>query len=143
MAWYRNESMGSATPSSNIVGIGVRLPLGTDDRNLPLLTAASSEYDVAQATERSLRERLVAEVSSAGSALEAAEEQLTSERNRASMLQERTRLVSRAFRAGETSLPETLRTYAASTQAEANLARQQAAVGLARARLKQAIGLMP
>lgn len=143
MAWYRNESTGSANPSSNIVGMGVRLPLGTDDRNLPLLTAASSAYEVAQAAERSVRERLVAGVESARSALDAAEEQLTSERNRTSMLQERTRLVSRAFRAGETSLPETLRTYGASTQAEASLARQQAAVGLARARLKQATGQMP
>ena len=143
MAWYRNETTGSPAPSSNVVGIGVRLPLGTDDRNLPLMAAASSEYDVAQAAKRSVRERLVAELAAARAGLAAAQQQLEIERSRSVMLFERTRLVAAAFRAGETSLPETLRTYAASTQAEASLARQEAAMGLARAKLQQALGFMP
>lgn len=143
MAWYRNEKTGSPAPSSNVVGIGVRLPLSADDRNLPLMAAASSEYDVAQAAERSLRERLVAELAAARAGLAAAQQQFELERSRSVMLSERTRLVAAAFRAGETSLPETLRTYAASTQAEASLARQEAALGLARARLQQALGHMP
>jgi cobalt-zinc-cadmium efflux system outer membrane protein len=40
-------------------------------------------------------------------------------------------------------LPELLRALAASAQADASLARQSAALGLARARLHQASGLQP
>jgi hypothetical protein len=40
-------------------------------------------------------------------------------------------------------LPEFLRALSASAQAEAALARQQAALGLARARVNQSLGLLP
>ena len=143
MAWYRHESPGSPASTSNIVGIGVRLPLGTDDRNQPLLAAASTELDAAQATATALRERLVADLAATRAILAAAEQQVGVERRRAALLRERTQLVAAAFRAGETSLPETLRTYAAAAQAQASLARQEAARGLAHARLQQALGIMP
>jgi outer membrane protein TolC len=123
--------------------VGVRIPLGTADRNRPLEAAALAELDVAQATERETRDRLAAERGSMRTAVEQAERQVSAERERAALLRERAQLIETSFRAGETPLPDLLRALAASSQADAGLARQQTALELARARFKQTIGLLP
>jgi outer membrane protein TolC len=123
--------------------VGVRVPLGTADRNRPLEAAALAELDVAEATERETRDRLASEQESARIAVEQAERQATAELERAGLLRERARLVEASFRAGETPLPDLLRAVAASSQADARVARQQAALKFSRARLKQTIGLLP
>jgi cobalt-zinc-cadmium efflux system outer membrane protein len=72
-----------------------------------------------------------------------AEQQLKADRQRLALLRERAALIDRSFKAGETPLPELLRAFAAATQAEASFARQHAALGLARARLQQSLGMLP
>ena len=72
-----------------------------------------------------------------------AEAQLDAETARAGLLRERASLIDKSFRAGETPLPELLRALAAAAQADSAAARQTAALGLARARLQQALGLFP
>ena len=52
-------------------------------------------------------------------------------------------LIDKSFRAGETPLPDLLRALAAAAQADSAVARQTAALGLARARLQQTLGLLP
>ena len=139
----RQEVPGRTELTQNSIAIGLRLPFGTDDRNRPLQAAALGELDVAQAREQRLRDRLDAAAAAALSAWRSGERQLADAHDRAALLRERAKLIDKSFRAGESPLPELLRALDAAAQADAALARQQAALGLAHARLQQAHGLLP
>lgn len=130
-------------PSQNSVTLGLRVPLATEDRNAPLLAAATADLNIALATERRLQRQLEAEVESGRAEADAAERQVAEHLERVRLLRERSALLERSFRAGETALPEMLRVLASAAQAEAALERQRAAAGLARARLQQALGIHP
>jgi outer membrane protein TolC len=140
---YRRETAATGLPSENTIGIGVRIPLGTDDRNLPREKSALVEVDVASAEEQRLRRRLESEALSASFTLRSAERQAEAEAARTELLRERAALIDKSFRAGESALPDLLRATAAAAQAEAALASQRATLGLARARLNQINGKMP
>lgn len=139
----RQDVSGRGEPSRNSIAVGLRLPFGTDDRNRPLEAAALTELDVAETREQRLRDRLHADALGARAAVEATGQELAATRERAAMLRERASLIERSFRAGESPLPELLRALSGAAQAEAALARQQAALGLARARLEQSLGILP
>ncbi len=140
---YRQEVPGRAEATQNSIGIGLRLAFGTADRNEPLLAAALSELDVARASEQQLRARLAADLTEARAAQLAAAQQLAAERERAALLRERAQLIDKSFNAGESPLPELLGALAAAAQADAAAAGQQTALGLARSRLRQTLGLLP
>lgn len=140
---YRHDTAGGGLPAEKSVGLGIRIPLGTDDRNLPREKSAIAELEVARAEERRERRRLASEAETAVSAVRIAEQQLESESSRVELLRERAGLIENSFRAGETALPEFLRASAAAAQAEGALAGQHAALGLARARLNQINGRLP
>ncbi len=139
----RQDVPGRAEASQGSMVVGLRLPFSTDDRNRPLETAALSELDVAQTHEQRLRERVDSEIAAARDALRSAQAQLDAETARARLLRERAALIDKSFRAGETPLPDLLRARAGAAQADSAAARQTAALGLARARLQQALGLLP
>jgi outer membrane protein TolC len=139
----KQEVPGRAEPSQGSLVVGLRLPFGTEDRNRPLETAALVELDVAETQEQRLRERLDSDIAAARDAQHAAAAQLDAETARARLLRERATLIERSFRAGETPLPDLLRALAAAAQADSAVARQTAALGLARARLEQTLGLLP
>jgi outer membrane protein, heavy metal efflux system len=139
----RQDVGGRGEPSQGSMVVGLRLPLGTADRNRPLEAAALAELDMAEAHERLLRERLDIDAAAARDALRSAEAQLDAETTRAGLLRERATLIDKSFRAGETPLPDLLRALAAAAQADSTAARQAAALGLARARLHQTLGLLP
>ncbi len=140
---YRHELPASNLGTQDSVGVALRLPFATQDRNLPLEAAAIAEANLAIAEERRMRERLDSEFAVARNAESASQRQVTLEEARHALLSERARLVEKSFRAGETALPELIRTLAAAAQAERNLARQRADLGLARARVQQAAGKLP
>ena len=140
---YREEAPGLGEATQRGIGIGLKIPLGTDGRNAPLQAAAFGELDVAETTEQRLRERQAADVAVARTGLQSAARQLDSTRTRARLLRERAQLIDASFKAGESSLPDLLRAANAAAQAEAALARQQAALGMAHAQLQQALGLFP
>ncbi len=139
----RQDTPGGAEPSRTSVVVGLRLPFGTDDRNRPREAAALGELDVAQTAEQRLRDRLDGDLSAAREALHATRGQVEAEAARAKLLRERADLIDKSFRAGETPLPDQLRALAAATQADSAHARQTAALGLAHARLQQALGRLP
>lgn len=139
----RQEGTGRGESAQHSMGVGVRIPLGTEGRNQPLQAAALSELEMAQTLQQRTQERLAAEAATAQAALQTAEQQLHTERQRTALLRERASLVEQAFKAGEMPLLELLRALAAANQADANLARQQIALGLAHARLEQAFGILP
>ena len=140
---YRRDTAGAGLPAENSVGIAIRIPLGTEDRNLPREKAALAELETAKAEELRQSRRLESEAATAALAVRIAEEQGQAEASRAELLRERAALIEKSFRAGEGALPELLRASAAAAQAEAALAAQRAALGLARARLNQVYGLLP
>lgn len=139
----RQDTPGRAESSQGSLVVGLRLPFGTDDRNRPLEAAALAELDVAQTHEQRLRERLDSDIAAARDAQRSAEAQRDAETARARLLRERATLIDKSFRAGETPLPDLLRALAAAAQADSAAARQKVALGLARARLQQALGLLP
>jgi len=139
----RQDTPGRGEASQGSLVVGLRLPFGSDDRNRPLEAAALSELDIAQTHEQRLRERLDSEVAAARDALRSAQAQLDAETSRSRLLRERAALIDKSFRAGETPLPDLLRALTAAAQADSAAARQTAALGLARARLQQAFGLLP
>lgn len=139
----RQDVPGRAEASQGSLVVGLRLPFGTDDRNRPMEAAALSELDVAQAYEQRMRERLESDIAAARDALSSAQAQVDAETARAGLLRERAALIDKSFRAGETPLPDLLRVLAAAAQADSAAAAQTAALGLARARLQQALGLLP
>ncbi|MFZ2987272.1 TolC family protein, partial [Ideonella sp.] len=139
----RQDTPGQGQATQGSLVLGLRLPFGTDARNRPLEAAALSELDLAETRELRLREQLDNEVAIAREALRAAQVQLDSETARAALLRERAALIDAAFRAGETPLTDSLRARAAAAQALSAVQRQTAALGLARARLQNALGRLP
>ena len=98
---------------------------------------------MARTHEQRLRERVDSDIAAAREAQQSAQEQLHAETARARLLRERAALIDKSFRAGESALPDLLRALAAAAQADGAVARQTAALGLARARLRQTLGLLP
>lgn len=139
----RQDVPGRAEASQASLVVALRLPFGTDDRNRPLEALALAELDVAQTHEQRLRERLDSDIAAARDVQRSAEAQLEAETTRARLLRERAALIDKSFRAGETPLPDLLRALAAAAQADTAATRQTTALGLARARLQQALGLLP
>lgn len=140
---YRRETLGGGLPADNSIGVAIRIPLGTSDRNLPREKAALAEVETTKAEEQRQQRKLESEASIAALGVRIAEEQTRAEAARADLLRERAALIEESFRAGESALPDLLRATAAAAQAEAALAGQQAALGLARARLNQINGQLP
>jgi outer membrane protein TolC len=139
----RQDTPGRGEASQGSLVVGLRLPFGTEDRNRPLEAAALSELDIAQSHEQQLRTRLESDVALAREAQRSTRAQLDAETARARLLRERATLIDKSFRAGETQLPDLLRARAAAAQADSAVARQTAALGLAHARLQQALGTLP
>ena len=139
----RTEVSSRAQSTQNSIGLGLRIPLATDDRNAPIVAAASADLDLTVATEQRLARQLQADIEVSRAETDAAESQIADQQTRAQLLRERATLMDRAFRAGEASLPEMLRVLSAVGQANAALERQRADAGLANARLQQALGVQP
>jgi cobalt-zinc-cadmium efflux system outer membrane protein len=139
----RQESPGQGATAQGSLLVGLRMPLETVARNHPLETAALAELEVTRNHETRLAERLDRDITLAREARQAARVQREAETTRSRLLRERAALIERAFQAGESPLPELLRALAAAAQADSAVARQHAALGLAHARLQQALGVMP
>ncbi len=139
----RQETPGSGQARESSLAVALRLPLGIDAGTRVEEAAALSEHEVAEAELHQLRQRLEIDTQTARAGVQSAEQQLAAAQARAELLRERARLIDKSFRAGETALPELLRALAAAAEADADVSRQSAALGLARARLHQSLGRMP
>jgi len=139
----RQERPGSGQARQNTVALSLRVPFGTDTHSQPAIAAALAEQDLALVTQERIRRQLTADLELARRQLDRSEAQVAAGQEQATLLRERTNLLNHAFQAGESPLPELLRAMGASAQAEIASARQQAALAQARARLQQALGVMP
>ncbi|MCO5118859.1 MAG: TolC family protein [Burkholderiaceae bacterium] len=143
VAGLRREAPGASEPATNSVGLAIRIPFSGPQRNEPLLAAALAELEVGQATLSQTQLLLQADVAIARTEFDAVLLQMDDAIARERMLRERAGLMRKSYQAGETALPELLRALAAATEAHASSLRQKATLGLARARLQQALGVTP
>ncbi len=127
----------------NSVRVGIAIPLDTDVRNAPRIAAASTALAEAQIAAVATRRQLMIQVAQARAALESAEAQAAIATTQQRVALENLDLIERAFRYGERGLVDLLRvrTLAREAAVAAELARLD--VGLSRARLNQAIGVLP
>lgn len=140
---YRSERGARGEASQGSMAIALRLPFGAAVRNEPLRAAAQAALANALAEQARVRQEIATEQVIARDVLRSVSGQLAAQRERAELLRQRLELLDRAFRAGETALPELLLAVQAVAQAEAALARHQALRGAAHARLLQVSGLLP
>lgn len=140
---FREDVPATGIPAQRSVGISIRIPLGASVRGLAQLTEARSNRTVAELHNLREQERIAADVMNAKLAVAMAQQGLAAEQLRANRLTERAGLIEKSFKLGESPLADLLRAKSAATQAIASRAKQEAAAGLAAARLKQAIGELP
>jgi outer membrane protein TolC len=86
---------------------------------------------------------LKADIDLAREQLEAAKRSLEAASSRALLTRQHTELIEKAFKAGERGLADLLRSQALSHEAEVAERQQKVALGLAHARLNQALGILP
>lgn len=139
----RHDAPAGGGSSSRGIGVSLRVPFATEDRNQPLVAQALAELELAQARETRLRADLAAELEIAYAGLEAGRLGVTDEEIRSRLLRERYDLLDRSYRAGNTALSDLLRALTAAAQADGELQRKKAALELAHARVQQALGILP
>lgn len=142
LGWRQEQAARGAERDGSLV-VGLRFPLEAERRNPVQLAEAAAALNVAEIERARLREQLDIELHAARESLKAAQLQVQGSSEQARLLRERATLLQRSFEAGETALPELLRALAAAAQADARLHQSQADLGLAQARLKQSLGLLP
>lgn len=127
----------------NSLRFGLRIPFSGDARNRPLLAAAHGELARTEAE----RDRAVAELegeqATARGELANAERGLELAVARRDAAAERLRLMRRGFELGELSLVQLLQARGQASEAEAAARRAGLSRAAARARLNQALGVMP
>lgn len=139
----RRQQDGFATSSNQSVGIAVQIPFGTDARNRPLETAALTRIETAKAEAAQAESMLLSDIELARQQLLASKQGLEAATERVALTREHTELIAKAFRLGERGLNELLRSRAISHEADVAARQQRVAVGLAHARLNQALGIIP
>jgi outer membrane protein, heavy metal efflux system len=140
---YRWDRAGEGAPTDRSIGLSVRIPLPSATQQQPLVAIAQTEAMTAAGEERVAIDAVQSDIQTARDLLTYTESLTSLSEERFNAARERASLIKKAFDLGEQSLAEWLRAQAAQRDAEAALARDHAALGLARARLNQAQGLLP
>lgn len=130
-------------PYAGTVAISLRLPLSTDARNLPRISAAQTALTGAQSEYNRTRLTLEYQRQQAEQALQAADQLLDLARQQRAAARENLDLIQKSFNLGESDLFTLLRARAASFEAEQANNQQEIAQAQARARLNQAQGVLP
>lgn len=130
-------------PYAHTVALALRLPLATDARNLPLMSAAQTALARAQSEYTRARLTLEYQRQQADQALKAADQLLDLARQQRTASAENLDLIQKSFSLGESDLFTLLRARAAAFEAEQAYNQQEIAQALSRARLNQAQGVLP
>ena len=139
----RQEQLSEGKGSLSSFGLSVRIPMGSELYQRPRLERALGELEAARTQAERIHARLVSDLAGAQRQLAESLSLLELAQERTALLGERARLVDQSFKAGETALPEMLRTLAAAADARSALARQRVSHQLAISRLEQALGFLP
>jgi outer membrane protein TolC len=139
----RRERDGTAADAASSITFALEIPIGTSARNRPLETAARTQYETALAELAQAEAALRANIDLARQQLAAAKQGFDTATTRAELAREHAQLIEKAFRLGERGLAEMLRARTVLHEAEVAEYQQRVAVGLAHARLNQALGITP
>lgn len=139
----RRERGGAGADSASSVTFAVEIPIGTTARNRPLETAARTQVAATSTEHAQIEASLRAEIDLARQQLDASQKSLETASTRAALARERAQLIEKAFRLGERGLAEMLRARTVVHEAEVAERQQRIAVGIAHARLNQALGVTP
>jgi outer membrane protein TolC len=139
----RREKESAASAPASSVAFVVQIPIGTSVRNRPLETAAQTQIASASAELAQAEAALQAEFELARQQLATAQQALEAASSRLALAREHTALIEKAFRLGERGLAELLRSQSQLHDAEFAESQQRVALGLAHARLNQALGIIP
>lgn len=139
----RRERGNLNDPYASTVAISLRLPLSTEARNLPLISAAQTALTGAHSEYTRVRFTLEYQRLQAEQALQAADQLLDLAQQQRAAARENLELIQKSFSLGESDLFTLLRARAAAFEAEQANNQQEIALALARARLNQAQGVLP
>lgn len=139
----RRERDGAGSAPASSVAFVVQIPIGISARNRPLETAAQTQIETASAEMAQAEATLHAEIELARKQLAASHEALAAASSRLELAREHVALIEKAFRLGERGLAELLRSQSQWHDAEFAASQQRVALGLAHARLNQALGITP
>lgn len=137
----RQEKDSSNTSRS--IGVSLQIPLGTGARSRPMIAAAQTRLETASAELNQVQAALAAEVKLAREQLDNARDMLGTLSARTELTREHARLIEKAFKLGERALVEHLRAQSLTHDAHMQERQQRVALGLAHARLNQAMGILP
>jgi cobalt-zinc-cadmium efflux system outer membrane protein len=127
----------------NSIQLGFRLPFGTDARNAPRIAAANAELIEAHAAFGLERARLAAEIEAARRELEQTRAVVQFAETRFALAADTQRLLAKAFALGELDLISRLRAENERFESELNFTRAKLEAARAKARLNQALGVLP
>lgn len=139
----RRERDSALANADRSIGIAVQVPLGGKVRNLPAETLAATQLATAAAELTEARMAIDMDVRLAREQLAYAAEAREAAQDRLAIMREHTALFEKAFRFGERGLAELLRSRTLTHEAEVSVRQQDVALGLARAQLNQALGILP
>lgn len=134
---------GTLTEQGVSMGLRLRMPLGSDARNIPRRAAAEAGITRAAAALAGAERLVQAEIAAAQLALRAAEDAAGIARRRLEVADRQLDAARRAFRAGETGLFDLYRVRQLQLEAAGAEARAAVAVGRAQSRVNQAVGALP
>lgn len=138
----RQQSAFGVAAQSNL-RIALRIPLGNDNRNASRIAGAQTELDLAQAELDATSRTVEHDIAIARAGLIAAQNQLQTSRERASLVQQAQALINQAYKLGERDLQARLRADSERYEADLASTRAQLDEGRAAAKLSQALGLLP
>ena len=139
----RREHDSASAPAKHSLALSLQIPLGDNARNRVQSTAAQTGIESASAELAQTRATLAAEIDLARLQLSAAREALEAMVARTALAREHARLIENAFRLGERALADLLRAQSQAHDAHLHESQQRVALGLAHARLNQALGVLP
>ncbi|WP_206047144.1 TolC family protein, partial [Noviherbaspirillum denitrificans] len=140
---YRRERDAITGESAASVALALQIPIGTAARNRPLETAAHTQLETAKAEAAQVEAALQADIALAQEQVAVVTQAFEAASARAALAREHAQLIEKAFRLGERGLADMMRAQSVLHDAEVAERQQRVAVGLAHARLNQALGVTP
>lgn len=131
------------TQYDTTVGLRLRVPFATEARNAPRRAAAQADLTAARAEYAAAEREIRVELAAAQQMLAAAEAETPLVERRLQAVRASAARLQRSYNAGEIGLIEVLRARVAVFEAELAQAQNRLAVGQARARVNQALGVVP
>jgi outer membrane protein TolC len=131
------------TEYDTTIGLRLKLPFATEARNAPRRAAAQADVLAAQAEYAGARRQIEAELANSRQALAAAQAQGPLVEARLQVVRQAVSRLRRSYDAGEIGLTELLRGRSTLYDAETASLIRRLAAARARARVNQALGLVP